>query len=127
MRDTATNGQQGLFEPVWRLVDHSLRLVQNRLELISVEAQEEKIRLFEMLLLASAIIVLATLALALTTVGIILYFWETGADLAIALLAISYATAAGFAWRAFQARLKAPRPFSASIEELQKDRECIRN
>jgi uncharacterized membrane protein YqjE len=54
MRVESNNGQVGILEPLWRLLDDILAVAQNRIELFRAEAQEEKVRLVELLLLASA-------------------------------------------------------------------------
>jgi uncharacterized membrane protein YqjE len=126
MRDLAHNGSAGgILEPVWRLMDNAIAAAQNRLELFRVEAQEEKIRFVEVFLLASAIIILGALALAVATFAIAIYIWRSGPEIALTFLILTYATGAGVAWRLLRARLKSEKPFASSAAELEKDRECI--
>jgi uncharacterized membrane protein YqjE len=119
------NGAGGILEPVWGLLDNVLAAAQNRLELVRLEAQEEKLRLLEVFLLASAIVVLGTLALAVATFTILFYVWWNGPEIALSIVILAYAIGAGVAWRLLKARLKSGTPFADSIAELKKDRECI--
>jgi uncharacterized membrane protein YqjE len=124
MRETPNNGG-GLLDPVWNILDQTLAAAQNRLELFRVEAQEEKIRLVEIVLLASAIMVLGTLALALATFLTVLLAWRSGSMIALAALTIAYIAGACVAGRLLRARLQSPPPFAATAEEFRKDRECL--
>jgi uncharacterized membrane protein YqjE len=125
MRDFANNGHSSLLDPIWRLLDTGLATAQNRLELFRVEAREEKIRIFQIILLVSALIILGTLALALATFAIAIVVWQSGALIVLPCVIAAYAIGAGMAWRALRARLNGEGPFAASAEELRKDRECI--
>lgn len=129
MRDAIENGGGGvtvtsLIEPVWKLLDSVLAAAQNRLELFCVEAQEEKIRLFEILMLASVVMVLGTLAVGIGTFAIVALLWKAGATTAIGGVVAAYGVGAAIAWRALRARLKIP-SFAATAEELRKDRACV--
>lgn len=123
MREAADNGKLGLLEPVWRAADKALAVAQNRLELFRVEAQEEKVRLFEMVLLASTIMVLGALALALATFALVSLALKGDAFFVIPCLAAAYAIGAAWAWRGLRVRMKATPPFESSAEELKKDRQ----
>jgi len=126
MRNLAHNGSAGgILEPFWQLLDKTLAAAQNRLELFRVEAQEEKIRFMETFLLASAIVILGTLALAVATFTIAIYIWQSGPEIALAIIISTYAFGAVAAWRLLQARLISEKPFAGSAAELEKDRACI--
>ena len=133
MRDVANNGQaservnghSSLLDPLWSMLDGALATAHNRFELFRVEAREEKIRIFQIILLASALIVLGTLALALATFAIALVVWQEGSLIILPGVIAAYAIGAYLAWRALRARLHGEAPFAASADELRKDRECI--
>ena len=126
MRNLAQNGGAGgILGPIWGFLDNALAAAQIRLELVRVEAQEEKNRLVEIFLLASAILILGTLALAVATFAIAIYIWQSGPEITLTFLILTYATGAGVAWRLLRARLKSEKPFADSAAELEKDRECI--
>src|SRR5947208_608322 len=61
----------GVFDSLRRLCDGSLALLQNRLELFAVEAQEEKARLVRTLALAAAVYFLAGVAAVMVTISIV--------------------------------------------------------
>ena len=129
MRDAIDNNGGGasvksLLEPVWKLLNSILAAAQNRLELFRVEAQEEKIRLFEILMLASVVMVFGTLAVGIGTFAIVALLWKAGATAAIGGVVAAYGIGAAVAWRALRARLKIP-AFAATAEELRKDRACV--
>lgn len=125
MRDIAHNGNSSLLDPVWNILDDLFASAQNRLDLFRVEAQEEKIRIFQMILLAAAVMVLGTLALATATFAIALVVWDTGSYLVLTGVIAAYTGGAWLAWRALRRRLDGAAPFSATSDELRKDRECI--
>jgi uncharacterized membrane protein YqjE len=127
MHNLAQNGRSagGVLEPFFGLVENALAAAQNRLELFRVEAQEEKIRFMEIFLLASAIVVLGTLGLALATFAIALYVWQYGPELALSFVISAYVIGTVVAWRLLKARLKSETPFASSAAELKKDRACI--
>ena len=125
MNDVASNGHGSLLDPVWKLLDTTLATAQNRLELFRVEAREEKIRIFQIILLVSALMVLGTLAVALATFAIAIVVWQSRSLIILPCVIAIYAIGAYAAWRALRARLNGEDPFAATSEELRKDRECI--
>ena len=128
MRDGTINGHDAgasLLSPLWKIVNNTLAAAQNRIELFQLEAQEEKVRLLAILLLASAITVLGTLAVAVATFVIAIMVWQNGWLIILSCLGAVYALGAFWAWRALGARLKGEAPFSATVGELRKDRECL--
>lgn len=109
-------------------LDAGLATAQTRLELLAVEAQEEKLRLSRLLLN----IVLAALLLAFSavflTIFITVLFWDEHR-----LLALGLATAALLGAGLFAASTAAneirrgSRLFAASLAELARDREALRS
>jgi uncharacterized membrane protein YqjE len=123
---TSAETRPGLLGSVRRLVDTGLGLAQNRLELFAVEIQEEKIRFAELIMLVCALVAVASLALALLTLTVVLVFWETGRVPALISLSVLYTGGAIWLWRMVQARLhQDSKPFSATLEELKKDKKCF--
>jgi uncharacterized membrane protein YqjE len=105
-----------------------LSMVQTRLELAAIEMEEESRRLlgyFALVLLSMVLFGIAMLMVALT---IILVFWDSyriQAALGLALLFGAAAAVAGMTLRASFA--KRPRLLSATVGELNKDINFIRN
>jgi uncharacterized membrane protein YqjE len=110
-----------------RFADGLLASVQDRLQLLAIELNEEKLRLIQILVWIAAIVSLGFLAVIFASLVLLVLFWET-ARVPVAIgLAVAYGgslAAAIIGFRRFLARQ--PVPFSATLRELQKDRECIR-
>jgi uncharacterized membrane protein YqjE len=112
----------GLGRRLARLAAGSLVIVRQRLELASLELEEELLRVG--LLLARALVTAILLALALLGVGatIVIYFWET-ARLAAALGVTAFFALAAvlMAWRLTDALRDKPTFLAATLAELDKD------
>ena len=116
----------GLFGSVRRLMDTGLGLAQNRLELLVVEFQEEKTRFAELLMLICVLVAAGMVALLVATFTIVLIFWENGRLPALASMSLLYAGLTVWLWRIVRNRLyHAPKPFSATLGELEKDKACL--
>ncbi|HLP01519.1 MAG TPA: phage holin family protein [Opitutaceae bacterium] len=123
MRDTS-----GLFGSLRELGDGLLAGAQGRLELFSIELQEEKLRLLKTVVGVGAAVFLGMLAVVFTSLTVVFLFWETARLAVLGSLALFYAGALVVALlllRRFFARQ--PSPFAATLHEFGKDRECIRN
>ncbi len=104
-----------------------LAILRNRLELFVVELQEERIRLFNALLLAATVVVLGFFTLAMLAVAVMALVWSRlgvaglfltgGLGLIVTLLAY---------WR-LRARLKRWPFLSGTLSELRKDLECLKH
>ncbi|HTX21191.1 MAG TPA: phage holin family protein [Candidatus Aquilonibacter sp.] len=99
----------------------------NRVELFVVEWQEERRRLLDMLVLLLAGAVCASMALFTITLAIVAAFWDTQRALVLALLIAAYLGAAAAAFWVLRCRLRRWQAFSATIEQLKKDRACFKN
>lgn len=101
--------------------------IQDRLRLLAVELQEEKFRLVEILLWIAAIVGLGFLAVIFASLVLVFVFWETARLPVIVGLAVAYISAlitVVIGFRRYLARQ--PKPFAATLNELQEDRECFR-
>ena len=104
-----------------------LGTVQDRLELFSVELQEEKLRLIEIFVWISAAVFSGVMAITFASLTLVYLFWESARLAVLGGLTLFYAAglvAIVLAFRRFIARQ--PRPFSATRQELGEDRACIR-
>jgi len=112
----------GLARNLARLSAGSLLLVRQRLELASLDVEDELLRVG--LLLAGALVTALMLALALSAAAatFIIYFWD-GARLAAALGVAGFFLLAGalMAWRLVLAVRDKPRFLAATLAELDKD------
>lgn len=110
-----------------RVLDSALALAEDRLRLLSVELQQEKWRLVDLLLRAAAAVVLALLAVVAATATLIYLLWPLSPLGALLGVTIVYALAAIILLKGIQKRVKeGPRPFAGTISEFQRDRECLR-
>jgi len=101
--------------------------VQDRLELVSVELHEEKIRLIQMFIWISAALFAGMMTLTFASLTLV-YALRDGARLAaLGGLALLYAAALTIIVVAFRRYLaRQPKPFAASLQEIREDRACIR-
>jgi len=104
-----------------------LTIGENRLELLTVEVQEERERLLHAFLLALAVAAFGLLAgLTLTTaIAFLLWSWSPLAVLLI--LTGLYATAGICLYRRLTGVMRNWQTLSASLNQLQKDRACLEN
>lgn len=115
----------GILASVRKILDGGLALVQNRVELLAVEVRQEKCRLVEAIMLASAVVALGMMTLTLVTFLLVTLFWDNGRVAVLVILSLLYLLAALIAWRGLRARLKDASAFSGTLEEIKKDRECL--
>ena len=116
----------GLFHSLRKLFDTGLMAVQNRAELLAVEFQEEKENVIGLFLwLVAALFFLITTVLVLSAT-IILLFPEEFRFYAAGGLTILYLAGAVWSIAGLKKRLKnRALPFSATLEEIKKDREWL--
>ncbi|MFT3831666.1 MAG: phage holin family protein [Opitutaceae bacterium] len=117
----------GVLGALRELTSQVLGSVRDRIELFSVELQQEKFRFIELLIWAFAVAVTGLLALLFASFTIVCVFWENGRLIALGALTLVYGvgfTAALLYLRRLVARQ--PRPFDGTIDELTSDRACTR-
>ncbi|HMP82814.1 MAG TPA: phage holin family protein [Verrucomicrobiota bacterium] len=114
----------GLLASVRRVARSVTNLVHSRLELFLVELREERIHVANVLMLVAACVVCAGMALLLVTMSVLVIFWEQRI-LVVLLLTGLYAGGALVTFLALRRRLRNRRPFSATLEQFKKDRECL--
>jgi uncharacterized membrane protein YqjE len=105
-----------------------LTLLQVRLELLGVEAQEEVERVVGLLLWGVAAALLLSLGLGFLAVFITVALWETQRLLALGVFATLFLTLGGIAtWMAYQRVRRESTLFASSLAELRQDREQLRS
>lgn len=117
----------GLLSSFRRLGDTLLATLQDRIELFSVELQEEKFRLIQIFIWISAAVCAGMMAITFASLTLVYYFWESARLAVLGGLTLFYVgalVATTVALRRFLARQ--PRPFDATLQELGEDRACIR-
>ena len=124
--DDAPPTEGGIFSNVTGLFRTLRDVAENRLELFLVELKEERIRLFDALFLLAVGIVCGLMTLVMVTLTVVVIFWDTHRLLVLALVTLAYAAAATVALMKLRSRLRRWRAFSATLEQLKKDRSCFK-
>lgn len=98
-------------------------VVKTRVEIISVEIEEQREWLESLILLAVAALFCISLGLILLTLFVVVLFWETDARRwVLGGFAGLYLLGGGALWLTLRAKMKAkPKLFSATAAELGKD------
>jgi uncharacterized membrane protein YqjE len=109
-----------------RFFNSALALAHTRAELASVEFAEERARLKRTaMMIAGAVFMLSFAVLGVAT-WVVVYFWDTHRLEAIAVVTLIFALAGGLLlWRNAALERQSPKPFSATLAELSKDRSWI--
>jgi len=98
-----------------------------RLELASVEAREEALRLGELLLYGAIAVILLALGLTFLAILLTVLLWENHRLLALAVFATAFLSLGGVAAFAARARFaRGSRLFEASLAELDRDKQTLR-
>lgn len=123
---TSTPGATGFLASFRALGDGLLGMVQDRLQLISVELHEEKFRLIQIFIWISAAVFTAMMAIMFASVTVVYLFWESARPTALGGVTLLYSVALIVIITAFRRYLaRQPLPFAASLQEIGKDRVCI--
>ena len=116
----------GVLDSFRRLCDSGLAQVQTRVELFSVEFQEEKARLLKTLVLAAGIFFLAGVAVIMVTLTVVWLAGETARLPLLIAFSVLYVGGAVAGFLALRKMLRtAPTPFQDTISELKKDRDWL--
>ncbi len=119
----AASRGSGLLASLRRLLTTLVSMVETRIELLSVEIEEQALLFWQLLLLAAAILVFSGLALLSFSAWLLLLFWDTHPLAALAGLTLVYLAAALAALQGFRTRRRTrPRLFETSLAELARDR-----
>lgn len=122
------SGPPGFLDSLRTLGDGLLGSVQDRLELFSIELQEEKFRLIQTFVWICAAVFTGIMAIAFASLTLVYLFWESARLAVLGGLTLAYFGALAaiiVAFRRFIARQ--PTSFAATRQELGEDRACIRN
>jgi uncharacterized membrane protein YqjE len=117
--------KRGVFASIGRLFKIIAATAANRVELLLVEWQEERLRLVEALLLAGVVLILVLMTLMAATFTIVvlcLINHQIGLVIALCLFYLLATVACGWLLRK---RLKEWVPFASTLAELKKDKECL--
>jgi len=126
--DVTTHRSGGFLGSLRSLGDGLLASVQDRLKLVSIEVQEEKLRLIRTFIWISAVVFLAMMTVTFASLTVVYLFWATARLAVLGGLTALYAGALALSIVAFRRYLgRQPSPFAATLHEIGEDRACIRN
>lgn len=125
--EPTTPAPEGYLSSLRSLGEGLLAMGQDRLELFTVELQEEKFRLIQVFLWISAVLFTGMLAITFASLALVYFFWESARLAVLSGLAVFYIGALVAIVIAFRRYLsRQPNPFAASLQEIGEDRACIR-
>ena len=127
MRPTAIDGSVPREASPKHLARQLLVIAENRLELLMVEVQEERVRALRAILLALGVAVFGFLAGAALTVALVVIFWSFSPIGVLLTLAALYSAAAVFLYRHFAILQRDWETLPATLGQLRKDRVCLEN
>ena len=120
---TASLGQLGATSKMF--ARRLLTIGENRLELLTVEVQEERERLLRAFLLALGVAAFGLLAGLTLTAAIVVWLWVWSPVAVLLILTALYGAAGIFLWRRLTGLLRDWQTLSATLDQLRKDRECL--
>ena len=117
----------GLVAALSGMAATAVALLRTRLELATVEFEEERERIAAMLVLIVVATVFGCFALVALSVLVVVWLWDRSPLLAITGVTIFYVLIAAGAVLALKQQLQAHgRPFAATLAELERDAEAMR-
>ena len=117
----------GLVAALSGMAATAVALLRTRLELATVEFEEERERITAMLVLIVVATVFGCFALVALSVLVVVWLWDRSPLLAISGVTIFYVLIAAGAVLALKQQLQAHgRPFAATLAELERDAEAMR-
>lgn len=116
----------GLLHSLRNLAGTAVAVAHTRLELLSVELQEERLRLGSLILYATAAAFFLGFGAVLLAVLLTVVFWDSHRLLALAVSTALFLAAGAVCTVAARRRSReGSRLFRASLEELSRDREAL--
>ncbi|OIQ98018.1 hypothetical protein GALL_199390 [mine drainage metagenome] len=124
---TDASGPPGLVESLRSLGDGLIAAVQDRVELFSIEFQEEKLRFIRVLVWIAAAIFSGVMVMLFASMTLVYLFWES-ARITVLVGLTAFYLAALFVTVVVLRRsfVGQPGPFAGTRRELGDDRTCIR-
>jgi uncharacterized membrane protein YqjE len=123
--ETATGSFKQLAATSRRFAQRLLTIGENRLELLTVEVQEERERLLHAFLLALGVAAFGLLAGLTLTAAIVVLLWAWSPVAVLLTLTGGYGAAAVFLYRRLTLLLRDWQILSATLDQLRKDRACL--
>lgn len=126
MSENQSNENRGLFESLSIFGATLVSIAQTRLELLSLDLEEEREHLFSILLLALVAVFLLGIGIVLTSILFVVIFWETHRLLVLGILTgVFLLLGIGVGAYALHRIRTKPRLFTSSLAELRKDQQQL--
>jgi len=117
----------GWLESLRRMGDSFLALTRNRLELFTVELQEEKLRLLNLLIWITLAAALGFAGVFILVIALAFWLWAVAGYLGLIALALAaLAAAVGIVFGIRNKLQTSPAPFAQTVAEFRKDGGCLR-
>lgn len=105
-----------------------LGLAENRLSLLAVEIEAEKLRLIEILMTAAAALFFLGFGILFGSLALVFAFWETHREWILALVAVVFLMLGMMLlYRLHRKTGQSGQLFQASLDELRKDQEALKH
>ena len=116
----------GILQSLRNLATTLVALLQNRLELLATDLEEERIRLLQVLFWAAGALFFFALGVLMITLFVVLLLWDSHRLAGIIVLAAVFlAIGVGLALGVYKLMHRRSRLFSASLDELAKDKDRL--
>ena len=114
-----------LAEASKRVAQRFFVILENRVQLFMLEAQEERDRILLAIWLALGLMAFALLAGVALTILIAVALWNHSPVIALTVLTLLYGLAAYFCYSRLMRLQREWRTLPATMDQLRKDRECL--
>jgi uncharacterized membrane protein YqjE len=116
----------GIVQSLRNLAATLVALLRTRFELLATEIEEERVRLLQLLFWSAVALFFFALGIVLLVILFVAVFWDSYRITAIVTLAVVFFAAGAGAAMAVRNRIQArPRLFSASLDELARDKDQL--
>ena len=122
----ATDEPSGYLQSLRSLGDGLLGALHERIQLFTVELQEEKFRLIQLFIWICAAVFTSVMVITFASLTLVYLFWDSARLAVLSGLTVLYAVALVVlitGLRRFLARQ--PKPFAETLQEFQNDRACL--
>ena len=126
--NTATPNSGGWLESLRRIGESLSALLRSRFELFTVEWQEEKLRLLNLLIWLGLAAAIGVAGVFVAIIALAFWLWATAGYAGLIGLAVAaLAVASGIVWTIRRKIQTGPTPFAQTVAEFRKDGECLRS
>jgi len=123
--ESAADNLEPLAASSKRFARRLLTIGENRLELLMVEVQEERVRLLRAILLALGVAVMGLLAAIALTATIVVLFWDVSRVSVLLTLTTLYGAAAVLLYSRLNGLQRDWKNLPETLDQFRKDRACL--